>query len=260
MTRRRRPAPARPRRPTAKVRAMIAPTTRPARISQPTLLRQRSDALANTSPIVKVPPVWSSKTRGTREAIPREFARESLCYPCFRHARLDPQGVPQVGRHGGRRRVAGGHGCGTQPVADPPQRRPPLLPPPPTPGRQADEAGPGGRAREQPGGDHAAAIAALGGIEAFVQKGATSSSSPTSAPTTTVPSTRPPPTPTWSARWSGYASGRRPARARHGFPFGGPAGGLPRERHRGRVKKAGGEMKLMAAANFARYPLPDGLT
>ncbi len=40
----------------AKVRAMIAPTTRPARISQPILLRQRSHALANTSPIVKVPP------------------------------------------------------------------------------------------------------------------------------------------------------------------------------------------------------------
>ena len=228
---------------------MIAPTTRPARISQPTLLRQRSHALANTSPIVKVPPRLVVGTRGTREAIPREFAREA-CYPCFRHARLDPQGVPQVGRHGGRRRVAGGHGLRDAACGGPAQRRPPLLPAPRPPGRQADEAGPRRRARRQPRRHHRRGRRRPrrhGGVRQEGRRRHRQAQHLHRLPRSRVRGDHQP----RRRRDPGLPvpPGRSRPRARHGPPLRRPGrGGLPRERDPGR----GGEGRRRDAAHVRR--------
>ena len=197
-----------------KITAMMSPTTRPARISQPTSLRHRSHALANTSPMLMCSsPVAWSWTRADRPLPPPavgEFAAVA-CYPWRRHARLYPQGVPQDRRPGGRRSVAGRRGLRLAARGRPAAGGPPLLPAA-LPRRQAGAVRAVRRPRRRPRRDHRRRRRRArrhGGLRAG--RAPTSSSSPTSAPGTTGRSTpRPPIRRSWR-RWSSCACGPRPA-------------------------------------------------
>ena len=192
----------------ANTTTMITPTTRPARISQPTLRRQRSHALANTSPMVTVSscfayvdaraPLHAQTAVNAPDGCP--CVRCAPLLPLRQDARLEPQGVPQDRRHGGRRSTRSRPQAAARSRWPTRRRGPPGVPAGSLRQRRRPELA---VARGSSAADiTAAAVAALGGMEAVrAPRAPTSSSSPTSARGTTARSTRRPPIPTWSGPW-----------------------------------------------------------
>ncbi len=152
-------------------------------------------------------------------------------------------------------------GCGTQPAADPPQEGRLSSPVPTSPnGKQAKPALAVARGGS-PADITAAAVAAVGGMEAFVKKGAdvivkpnicTGYHGPEYAATT-----NPDVVGTLVSLCRRAGAGR--VRVMD-LPFGGPAEEAYRVSGiRDTVEKSGGEMQIMSPAGFRTYRIPRGL-